>query len=477
VDPVADARKSPHFATIAPGRRLFCSSSSARLVLNGAVMPRLFDSGSVTFKAAVVGFMVLMLLVPLMMLRGLIQERSALRDQAFDRVAEGWGGPASVGGPILIVPIETGITGRDGNKTVRTDAYLLPARLDVRVRLTTEPEPRYVGIYSVPVYQASIEAKGQFDLQSLASLATGEESRYLWEQARIRVPLSESRSLREVRTARVGDRELALRPGSAGQFRGIEAPIDLTGASENRTLEFVFDAAISGSREFLVLPLGSITSVFMQSDWPHPSFRGGFSPVEREVNTAGFAARWQVLELNRSYGQAWTAGQVDETLVAGSGLGVGLYQSVDVYQRAERAVKYALLFIALTFLTFFAWEQLSAVRLHPLQYLLVGLALSMFYVLLLALSEHIRFALAYVISAVALVILMGVYIAGALGSRRRGLVIAAAMGLVYSLLYALILSEDYALLMGAIALFTALAAVMIATRKIDWYRPGGYSAD
>jgi inner membrane protein len=446
-------------------------------LLIGAVMSRLFDPGSVTFKAAIIGFIALILIVPLMLLRGLIDERSHLRDQAYKRVAEGWGGHAVVGGPMLIVPIERTVTERDGRRTLREDAYLLPATLDFRVRLKSEPEPRYVGIYSVPVYQATLVTSGRFDLQALESLPIQTDSRYLWDHARVRLPLSESRSLREVRTARIGNGELSLRPGSTGQFRGVEASIDLTDAIEKRSIEFAFDTVIAGSREFSVLPLGSTTSVVVQSDWPHPSFRGGFLPVERTVSAEGFEARWQVLELNRTFGQVWVAGQLDESLVAESALGVGMYQAVDVYQRAERAVKYALLFIALTFLTFFAWEQLSDLRLHPLQYLLVGLALSMFYVLLLALSEHIRFAVAYAVSALALVVLMGIYIAGALRSRRRGLVIAAAMSLVYGLLYTLILSEDYALLMGAMTLFVALAAVMIATRKIDWYRTGTSPVD
>jgi inner membrane protein len=153
-----------------------------------------------------------------------------------------------------------------------------------------------------------------------------------------------------------------------------------------------------------------------------------------------------------------------------SAFGVGLFQPVDIYQRGERAVKYAVLFIALTFLTFFAWEQVTRNRLHPLQYLLVGLALSMFYLLLIALSEHLAFAAAYVIAATALVLLIGLYIAGALRSSRRGLVAGGAMSMVYGLLYMLVLSEDYSLLLGAIILFVALAAVMLATRRIDWYQ-------
>jgi inner membrane protein len=218
-----------------------------------------------------------------------------------------------------------------------------------------------------------------------------------------------------------------------------------------------------------VLPLGSTTTAALKSGWPHPSFQGAFLPASRSISADGFEARWQVLELNRSYRQAWLEGEVNEATLAESAFGVGLFQAVDIYQRGERAIKYALLFIALTFLTFLAWEHIARVRLHPLQYLLVGLALSMFYLLLIALSEHVAFALAYLIAAVALVMLIGVYVAGALKGRARGAAASAVMTVVYGLLYVLVLSEDYALLLGAIILFSALAAVMLATRKLDWY--------
>jgi inner membrane protein len=210
----------------------------------------------------------------------------------------------------------------------------------------------------------------------------------------------------------------------------------------------------------------------MHSNWPHPSFYGSFLPAERTITADGFDARWQVLELNRSYAQAFSEEEISEAALDESAFGVGLYQTVDVYQRSERAVKYAILFIALTFLTFFAWEQVTRNPLHPLQYLMIGLALSIFYLLLIALSEHISFGVAYLAAAIALVALIGVYVAGALRSSMRGGIASAAMSAVYALLYALVLSEDYALLLGAIVLFVALAAVMLVTRRIDWYRLG-----
>jgi inner membrane protein len=293
---------------------------------------------------------------------------------------------------------------------------------------------------------------------------------YLWEQTRIRLPLSELRSLREVQTAQFAAAPLRLGPAVGGAYRGVEAPIPLNASGPREGAPFDFSIVVAGSREFSMLPLGGTTRVELTSDWPHPSFQGAFLPAERTIAAEGFTATWQVLELNRAFGQGWMDGQVDAAALNGVSFGVALHHSVDIYQRGERAIKYALLFIALTFLTFFAWEQVADIRLHPLQYLLVGLALSIFYLLLIALSEHIDFALAYLVAAVALVMLLGVYISGALGSARRGLAMGGAMTAVYALLYVLVLSEDYALLLGATTLFIALAAVMLVTRRVDWRR-------
>lgn len=424
---------------------------------------------STGFKAVTVGVIALLLMIPLVSLLGLISERAGLRAQAYTKVAEGWGGEAIVGGPMLVVPIEREVIEDGKTRKVRSHLHLLPATLDVNVQLKLDPEPRYVGIYGVPVYLATVDITGRFDPSALQPLLQEPNTTYLWEQGRLRLPLSQVRSLREVRQARFADQDLVLGPAGPGMYSGVEARLDLTRLMEGAERAFHFQTVVAGSRGLSVLPVGSKTSVTLQSDWPHPSFQGAFLPVEREISAAGFQARWQVLELNRSYGQAWEESADTAGLLSASAFGVGLYQAVDVYQRGERAVKYAVLFIALTFLTFFAWEQLSAIRIHPLQYLLVGLALSVFYLLLIALCEHLAFAWAYLISALALVGLIGIYIAGAFGSRARGAFAGTTMGAMYGLLYMLLLSEDYALLMGAITLFVSLAAVMLVTRKIDWY--------
>ena len=255
---------------------------------------------------------------------------------------------------------------------MRNDVYLLPARLDMSVDLKLQDEPRYVGIYAVPVYLADVRLAGEFDFQGLRERAAnaGPDIKYLWQQSRLLLPLSQVRSLREVTQATFAGRALELGPGAPAVYRGIETAVDLAAALEGASSAFEFHTVVAGSRDLSMLPLGSTTTLQLHSNWPHPSFHGAFLPAEHTITAEGFDARWQVLELNRSYRQVWSEFEVNEAALMESSFGVGLYQAVDVYQRGERAVKYALLFIALTFLTFFAWEQVTRNPLHPLQYLL-----------------------------------------------------------------------------------------------------------
>jgi inner membrane protein len=427
-------------------------------------------SKSVTVKAGIVGIIVLLLMIPLTMLRGLVSEREGMRSKAFVRVAEGWGGTATLSGPIVIVPTQQRVEEGEGEPTIRSSVYLLPAVLNADVRLGLEEEPRHVGIYEVPVYLSEATFTGRFDFASLRTVNVPQGTQFSWSEARIVLPISQTRSLRQIARAQFHNDPLQMGPAGRAALNGIEAPLDLSEFAQGGVAEFEFSVVVAGSREFSLLPLGSVTTVKMTSNWPHPSFRGAFLPVRRSIDGAGFQAEWQVLELNRPYRQTGLETEVDAAAITTTAFGVGVYPTVDVYQRGERAIKYAMLFIALTFLTFFAWEQISRVRVHPLQYLLVGLALSVFYLLLIALSEHVAFGFAYASAATALIALIGWYIAGAMHSARRGMVAAGAMIAIYVILYLLILSEDYALLLGAVAVFAALGAVMAITRRVDWYR-------
>jgi inner membrane protein len=430
---------------------------------------RIMGNNPVASKIFIVGLIVLALMIPLTMLSGLIGERTQMRDQAYTAVAEGWGGRLTTGGPMLRIPFDTTQKNKEGEVIVtQHQLYVLPGDLNIEAKIEQEPEPRHIGIYQVPVYQVRLKMRGTFDGASIAGAASNTGT-YHWGQAKLRLPLSDVRSVRDLSGARFGANELKFGPAAPGVYSAIEADVDLTAVQSADSTGFNLEIKLAGSRGLSLLPLAAVTNVKMASSWPHPQFHGAFLPAEHSISDAGFNASWQVLELNRQFRQSWTNLEVSDTQLLGAAFDVDLFQSVDVYQRSERAVKYALMFIALTFLSFYAWELLSAVAIHPMQYLLVGLALSAFYLLLIALTEHLEFWIAYWIGAVALIALLGTYIAGAMQSHKRGFIVAAMMSLVYGLLYMLVLSESYALLMGAIALFVVLAVVMLATRHVKWY--------
>jgi inner membrane protein len=246
----------------------------------------------------------------------------------------------------------------------------------------------------------------------------------------------------------------------------LRADVDLSKGQQ--AFELIMQIAGTQSLEFL--PLAHASHVSLRGNWPNPGFASGFLPIERHIRDGHFDATWQVLDLNRSYGARWMEGDVAANVLQDSAFGVGLVQPVDLYQQSERAVKYAGVFIGLSFLTLFIWEHLVRRPVHPIQYALMGLALSVFFLLLLALAEHLGFQLAYVLAALALCSLLGVYLAGAMGTRTAGTGSSAVFALLYGLLYLLVTSDDYALLAGALGLFAVLAVAMVLTRKINWYQ-------
>jgi inner membrane protein len=249
--------------------------------------------------------------------------------------------------------------------------------------------------------------------------------------------------------------------------------VPLAAVREGSTIPFRMKLTLAGSSQLRFLPLARKAEIDIRSKWPHPSFEGAPAPLDPVITDDGFTARWSVLEINRNFGQSWYDHEVRpgvpaEVAFAQSAVGVTFYEPVDVYQRNYRAVHYAVLLIAITFLTFFLWEHMTGIAIHGMQYLMVGLALALFYLLLLALSEHMSFDAAYATSAGALVALITLYLTGVL--RRIGLALGAGAGLatLYTMLYWILRSEDYSLLMGALLLFGVLATLMIATRRVDW---------
>jgi inner membrane protein len=422
---------------------------------------------STTFKVLSVAFLALLMLIPLSQVQSLIYERSGLREHAVNAIAASWGGQQQLGGPVLAVPKRTRVQTSNGWDTVSSTEIVLADRLDVRG--TLEPQLRSYGIYDAPVYTAALKLSGSWRIADIKALDESETT-YLWDRAEVRLPVSDVRGIRRISTLRIGGQELSFGPSGngVGDISAIALPFDPSKASGD-AIPFEIDLTLAGTQSLQLLPLARRSEAALSAAWGDPSFFGAFLPAEHRIDPKSFSAQWQVLDLNRRFGQHWQQDAMHNMDVSSAGFGVALYQPVSVYQQNERAGKYGVLFVALTFVAFFLFEVLKKLRVHPVQYLLIGIALSTFYVVLLALSEQIGFALAYLAAALAVVAIVGGYAAAVLRTRRAGLVLGGAMALVYALLYGLIVSEQYSLLMGALALLALVAALMYLTRRVDWY--------
>lgn len=422
-------------------------------------------SGSALVKAICVAAVAVVMLIPLGMLRNLVEERTSLRTQAVESVARGWGGRQLVGGPVIAVPVTVHT---DEGKSITRDWYVLPESLEIEASLEVQPERRKVGMYQVPVFEAWVHARARFDLERQIARYAGIDGSVAIhpERARLLVPISDPRGVRSLE-AQTDQSVGALEPARGFPTPVMAAPLPPSPGSGLREIGITLQVA--GTESLAFMPLARSTSVKASGNWPHPGFARGFLPIERHVTRGGFDARWQVLDLNRSYGSLWLEGQASLEDLAGSAFGIDIVQPADLYQQITRSVKYAGLFVSLSLLTLFLFERIANRRLHPIEYGLLALALGMFYLLLLALAEHIGFKLAYLCAAAALCALIGVYLAGVLRSRKAGGASAGIYGVVYGLLYLLVTSEDYSLLTGALALFTLLATLMLLTRKVDWY--------
>jgi inner membrane protein len=432
-------------------------------------------------KAMVVAFLIVALLVPLAQVENLVGERVGMRQTAAQRVAESWGGIQTTAGVLLAIPVETtrviveqSVAGRETQRTEvdRNVLYVLPDTL--KVDADAELTSRTVGLYETPVYTARVQIAGEFVNRDFAHLLQAKQGREVkWGEARLLVLNSESRALRAVDDLMVAGESAPVSADGYAGSAGITTAVPVRALRESSSLPFRMKLTLAGSSQLNFLPLARKADIALKSGWAHPKFEGAPAPLNPQIGKDGFSARWSVLEINRNFGQSWydnevRSGMPADLAFARSGVGVTFYEPVDIYQRNYRAVHYAVLLIVITFLTFFLWEHVSGIAIHGMQYLMVGLALALFYLLLLALSEHMTFDLAYGVSAGSLVGLITVYLTGVLGRLPLALGAGAGLATLYTMLYWILRSEDYSLLMGSLLLFGVLAILMIATRRIDW---------
>ena len=435
---------------------------------------------SVALKIAGIAFIILVLLVPLGLLGGLINERESLRDSARREVAAQWGQEQTLGGPVLTVPYTTvEVDGNGVRRTVTQYAHLFPDELHVSG--TMAPEVRQRGIFKVVLYNADLQVRGRFPAFDAAALGINADQLRA-DEAFLQIGLGDMVGIKDTIGVRWNGAVRNADPGltTSDVFStGVQLPVALS--DEGAT--FAFDLDVNGSQEFGVLPVGKETKLTLASTWDTPKFAGAFLPETRAVGADGFSAEWRVLHLNRNYPQAFTGGFGQSTRMnsrvsydyiepaAGdaSAFGVELLLPVDEYQKTSRAAKYGALFVFLTFLTFFFVETLTARRIHPVQYLLVGFAVTLFYLLLLAFAEHIQFDGAYGLAAVAILALVTLYSRAIFESWRLALIVGGLLSLFYGYFYVLLQLEALALLVGSLGLLVTLAIVMYLSRRVDWY--------
>ncbi|HUG41308.1 MAG TPA: cell envelope integrity protein CreD, partial [Longimicrobiales bacterium] len=448
---------------------------------------------SQTLRLVVVVVLVLVLLIPVAMIGGLVQERQERRATAVAEVSSSWGNAQAITGPALVVPYTHRWTERttggqgEGQAVTRTaerTAVFLPERLEVRGRIESETLNR--GIFSIPVYRLRATIEGEFARPRFTELGElgADVAAVSWDRARLAVGISDARAIQEETAVTWNGGRVAFLPGTAGLEDlggGIQAavPVGEGEDDDDERFAFSFPLALNGSGSLQVAPFGQNTVVELESDFPSPSFQGTWLPTERTVSDDGFRARWSIPFLGRNYPQAWTAGTAGRDMVRAieaSRFGVELVSGVDHYRMAERSVKYAAMFILLTFAAVWLVEVLAGVRVHPIQYLLLGAALCVFYLLELSLSEHLGFPVAYALASVAIVGMVASYSRVVLRRTGRAAVVGGGVALLYGYLYTLLMNEDYALLIGSVGLFLILGAVMFATRRVDWFAVGAERA-
>lgn len=430
-------------------------------------------------KIGIIALLTLLLLIPLSMVKGVIWERSSYRHQAKESIAQSWTGTQKFLGPVLVQPYVEHHQRKvwDSKKesyrleayTESKQLYLLPEQLLVTGTVNTEERSR--GIYAVPVYEAKLKIEGVFGNQTLLDVVRGSKVSIDWQRPYLAVAVSDIRGVVTQPQLHWEGRDYEFGSGSGlAELGGMHVRVAALDVGKAAQYRFDFEVDLHGMEQLDFSPVGKNTEVNLSSDWPHPSFTGRYLPAQRTITDSSFDARWRVSSFSSEMVQTMQAlarGQAGD--FTANTFGVSLINPVDIYQQTERSAKYGVLFVSLTFVVFFLFEVMKGLRLHPMQYLLVGLALTVFFLLLISLAEHIPFAAAYAIAAVASVGVIGIYISEVLKSRPRAAAFAAMLALLYAMLFAILRSEDNALLMGSLLLFGMLTLVMVVTRKLDWY--------
>ncbi len=484
-------------------RRIFSAPSTSKdsvfsgasfVTSKGTVMDKLF------VRCLIVAALTLLLLIPLAFINDMVHERSSLRRKAIADIASLWGASQTITGPALVIPylreytVLENVTGDDGKtrsekrKAIAQEyRVVLPTELNFTADL--KPQVRSRGIYDYVVYTSPIQVAGQFSLPLRDSF---EESaiRIEWEKSWFTLGISDLRAITGVEKLQWNGKPSApFSPGT--KLKGLLGPgfhtlVDLSGLEKNdangRTQTFSLSLTLNGSGSLHFTPVGENTRITVSGNWPHPRFEGSILPVTRKITTENFSGEWKIPHLSRTYPQTGIFGKDDfsdnSRSISSFTAGVNLFEAVSLYTQVDRAVKYGILFIGLTFVALLSFELITKARLHYLQYGLVGIAMALFYLVLLSLAEHTPFILAFCLASLISIAMNSLYIMAAFRSKNKGLLVAGLLIALYLLLYALLQMEEYALLLGTCMVVVVIAMLMFLTRHLPGSPPhaGGEKA-
>ena len=423
-----------------------------------------------TLKAVIVTLMLLLMLIPLSMIRSQVNEREYRALEAGMEIIDGAGGSMEMVGPLLVMPYEVDVIeeldGQQRRRKRRGEMALIPEQIRIDGRLDVEYRNR--GIYRVPVYRIYIDVSGSLIVPDEGIFPEG--AVLLGAENRLVVGIGDMRGIKDVSSLSWNGDSVDFGPdvGHPSLGTGIAAIVGNLPAAGTE-LDISWNMEIGGGGSVSVAPLGRDSELLLSGNWPSPSFQGALLPDERQLDDEGFQARWRIPEVSRPIRPYWDSAGAKDTALGVHALRVELLEPVGAYARTERSVKYGALFLLIPFVVFFLFESLGNLRVHPVQYLLAGVADILFYLLLLALSEHIGFNSAYITAALAVTLLISFYSRSITGGRASSMAMPVVLIGAYIWLWVTLQSEDYALLIGAIGLFVIVALVMVLTRKVDWY--------
>lgn len=437
----------------------------------GEKRPGFFRRNAKTIKAATIGFLVILLLIPMNMIEDLIRERNRTENQAVDEVSQKWSGQQTIIGPYLnfdyIITNKSIVEGKETITTETKNLTLLPDELIIDGNLITEIRKR--GIYEVNVYQSVLTLKGSFSPEELNKKGI-DMGNIRFTDVTLCLGIADMRGISEQVQVTLGDSVYSFESGMNGKeigYSGVSKIIDVP-ELEKQTIPYEISLKLKGSQSMFFIPIEKTTKIKMHANWGTPSFDGSYLPESHNITEDGFTAQWQVLNLNRNYPQS-IMNFSNSKDIKESKFGVNLRVPVEQYQQSMRTAKYAILIILLTFAVIFFVEIMDKKRIHVLQYLLIGLGLCLFYSLLLSMSEQMNFTLAYIISSVLTIGLISLYMRGIMKKKKPALIMGGLLLALYSYIYILIQLETLALLAGSLGLFVILALLMYFSKKIDWF--------